>query len=217
MAVIRFPDPTLSTPEGIVAFGGRMTPENLLTAYEKGIFPWPIEGLPLPWFCPPRRGVVPLGRVHISRSLQRAKRSSGFSYSIDRAFEEVVKNCASVTRPNESGTWINSEVVESYCELHRRRRAHSIEVWEGKRLVGGIYGVDAGGLFGGESMFHRKPNASKLGLLFLFEHLRSRGAEWMDIQVMSPHMAALGAVNISRARFLRLLSDTQRKGLKLFD
>ena len=194
-----------------------MTPENLLTAYQRGIFPWPIEGLPLPWFCPPRRGVVPLGRVHVSRSLQRAQRASGFSFSIDRAFEDVIRNCASVTRAHESGTWINSEVIEAYCELHRRRRAHSVEVWEGKRLVGGIYGVDAGGLFGGESMFHLKPNASKLGLLFLFEHLRSRGAEWMDIQVMSPHMAALGAVNISRARFLGVLSEAQRKGLKLFD
>jgi len=217
MSPIRFPDPRFSTPEGIVAFGGELTPDNLIEAYSRGIFPWPIEGLPLTWFCPPRRAILEFKRLHIPRSLALAQRKSKFRFTIDRDFFAVIKACSMIARPQEAGTWITPEMIEAYCDLNHAGRAHSVEAWYGDQLVGGIYGVDAGGVFGGESMFHLRPNASKLALLFLFEHLSSKGSTWMDIQVMSPHMQTLGAIEITRHQFLNKLAAEQKNGLKLFN
>ncbi|MDX6712893.1 MAG: leucyl/phenylalanyl-tRNA---protein transferase [Blastocatellia bacterium] len=217
MSPIRFPDPRFSTPEGIVAFGGKLTSDNLIEAYSRGIFPWPIEGLPLTWFCPPRRAILEFKRLHIPRSLALARRKSTFRFTIDRDFSAVIKACSTIARPQEAGTWITQEMIEAYCGLNHAGRAHSVEAWDGDQLVGGIYGVDAGGVFGGESMFHLRPNASKLALLFLFEHLSSKGSTWMDIQVMSPHMQTLGAIEITRHRFLNRLAVEQERGLKLFN
>jgi leucyl/phenylalanyl-tRNA---protein transferase len=170
----------------------------------------------LTWFCPPWRAILEFDRVHVPRSLVRARKNSTLRFTIDQEFETVIRACSKVERAHEKGTWINAGIIRAYCGLHARGTAHSVEAWEGDTLVGGIYGVDAGGVFGGESMFHFQPNASKLALLFLIDHLRTRGAEWMDIQVMSPHMEALGAIEISRGLFLRKLADAQMSALKLF-
>src|SRR5262249_20365536 len=131
-------------------------------------------------------------------------------------FEEVIQACSQVPRPGQDGTWITPEMVHAYIELHGLGHAHSVEVWEGSKLIGGIYGVETGGAFAGESMFYRKPNASKLALLYLIELLKSRGASWMDIQMLTPHMKALGATEIKRDDFLKELSRVHALGLRLF-
>lgn len=217
MALIRFPDPRHSTEEGIVAIGGSLQPENVLAAYRRGIFPWPIEGLPLVWFSPQERAILEFADLHIPRSLARERRRTALRFTIDRDFPSVIRACAEAPRAGESGTWITPEVIRSYNELHRRGFVHSVEAWEGDALVGGLYGVDADGAFAGESMFYLRPNASRLALLFLIEHLKERGLDWIDIQMMTPHMKMLGAKIISRDRFLEKLAQTRARRLKLFD
>lgn len=216
MALIRFPDPRNARDDGLVAVGGNLQPETLLAAYGAGIFPWPIEGLPLTWFSPKERAVIFFDELRASRRLERERRRTKLRFTIDRAFDAVIRSCAEIPRKHETGTWITSEMILGYEELHRRGRAHSVEAWEDGRLVGGLYGVDAGGAFAGESMFHTRPNASKLALLFLIDHLRSRGLRWLDAQVTTPHIQALGGREISRDDFLKLLADARREGLKLF-
>lgn len=211
----RFPDPLRSRGD-IVSVGNDLDVETLIEAYRKGIFPWPMEEMPLPWFSPRRRAVLHFGEIHLSRSLQRAVRQNTFLFTIDRAFAEVVKGCAETPRPGQDGTWIIPEIVEAYGILHDRGLAHSVEVWEADALVGGIYGVDCGGAFTGESMFYRRPNASKLALLHLVDHLRRHGVDWLDIQVMTPHMKALGAREIIRREFLGKLRSAQLEGKELF-
>ena len=214
--IVRFPDPRDATPEGIVAVGGRPDPELLVEAYSNGIFPWPVEGYPLLWFSPPERAILVFDELHIARSLARERRRTRLSFTFDRAFGRVISSCATVARAHEAGTWITPAMVRGYTELHRLGHAHSAEAWEGGELVGGLYGVDAGGAFAGESMFYLRPNASKLALLFLIEHLRARGLDWLDIQVLTPHMRALGARLVSRDEFLDRLARAQRRALKLF-
>jgi leucyl/phenylalanyl-tRNA---protein transferase len=216
MPVVRFPDPRDSTPEGIVAYGGEPEPAFLLEAYRRGIFPWPADGYPLLWFSPPERAVLDFDELHVPRSLARERRRTRLAFTIDRAFERVIRACAGVERAHEKGTWINPRMIRGYSEFHRLGHAHSVEAWEGDELVGGVYGVDAGGAFAGESMFRLRPNASKLALLHLVEHLRARGLRWLDIQVMTPHMEALGAKLIPREEFLGRLAREQGRGLKLF-
>lgn len=200
-----------------MAIGGDLRPENVLEAYRRGIFPWPIdEGLPLVWFCPQERAILEFAGLHVSRSLARERRRTQLRFTIDRAFPEVISLCARTPRTGEAGTWITAEVIRSYTELHAAGHVHSVEAWEGELLVGGVYGVDAGGAFAGESMFHLRPNASKLALLFLIEHLSGRGLEWMDIQMLTPHMERLGATVISRERFLQKLAQARARNLKLF-
>ncbi|HEX8144452.1 MAG TPA: leucyl/phenylalanyl-tRNA--protein transferase [Pyrinomonadaceae bacterium] len=217
MALIRFPDPRHATPEGIVAVGGDLRPENVLEAYRRGIFPWPMEGWPLVWFSPRERAVLEFTDLHVPRSLARERRRAALRLTIDRDFGAVIRACASTPRAGERGTWITPEIIRSYTELHARGCVHSVEAWDGDALVGGLYGVDADGAFAGESMFYLRPNASKLALLFLIEHLSARGLDWMDIQMMTPHMQALGAKLISRDLFLEKLARTRSRGLKLFD
>lgn len=200
----------------IVCFGGAMTTENLRNAYRKGIFPWTIEGLPLPWFCPQRRAILEFSELHVPKSLRKIQKKNSFTFTIDKAFCQVIETCAGIKRAGEQGTWITGDFVESYTELHNEGTAHSVEVWENSELVGGLYGVDAGGVFCGESMFHLRPNASKLALLFLIEHLKARGATWLDAQVMTPHLKALGAKEIRRDEFLEKLERTQAKKMRLF-
>jgi leucyl/phenylalanyl-tRNA--protein transferase len=216
MADWHFPDPRGATEDGIVAVGGRPEPALLEEAYARGIFPWPVEGYPLLWFSPAERALLFFDELHVPRSLARERRRTSLTFTIDRAFERVIRACAQVPRAHEQGTWITPWMIRGYCEFHRRGRAHSAEAWEGGELVGGVYGVDAGGAFAGESMFRLRPNASKLALLFLIDHLRARGLHWLDVQVMTPHMEALGARPVPREEFLRLLADTRARGLKLF-
>lgn len=226
MTVTRFPDPRrCSDPDGLLAVGGDLEPETLLLAYRQGIFPWPVTDpgsgeMILAWFSPPKRAILDFSELHIPRSLERARRKSGFTCTVDQAFSRVIKYCASVPRPSptgtESGTWITPEMTEAYNELHRLGHAHSVETWSGSRLVGGIYGVAVDGAFAGESMFHFESNASKIALLHLAEHLRSRGLGWMDIQMTTPHLEALGAREISRDAYLNRLEETRALGLRLF-
>src|SRR5688572_27833967 len=226
----RFPDPqTHKFPEwilfddyfyyakDIVSFGDELTVENLRRAYQLGIFPWHIDGLPLPWYCPEKRAILEFSELHIPASLARAKRKSSFTFTIDKDFKGVIENCARVTRAGEKGTWITEEFIEAYCALHEAGMAHSVEGWDDDgNLVGGVYGVDAGGVFCGESMFHKASNASKLALLFLIEHLQRRKATWLDVQVMTPHVKSLGAREIRRTDFLEKLKETQGFRLNLF-
>jgi leucyl/phenylalanyl-tRNA--protein transferase len=201
----------------IVGFGGDLSVENLRNAYRQGIFPWHIDGLPLPWFCPERRAVLEFAELHVSRTLRREKQKTDFTFTIDGNFRRVIENCAKTPRTQESGTWITPDFISAYSNFHRAGAAHSVEVWDASgALVGGLYGVDAGGVFCGESMFHTASNASKLALLFLIEHLQSRGAAWLDTQVMTPHFEVFGAKEIGREEFLDKLTETQARSLKLF-
>jgi len=210
--LIHFIDPEKSI-DGIVALGGPLTTTNLLRAYCRGIFPWPIDNI-VPWCCPEERGILEFNELHVPRRLARTRHN--FHFTIDRAFPQVISYCATVKRKHESGTWITRQMIRAYCELHRLGHAHSVEVWEGTELVGGLYGVDASGSFAGESMFSLRSNASKLALLFLIEHLKERGLDWIDIQMVSPHLEALGAKLVSRAKFLEKLAATQKRNLTLF-
>ena len=213
--LIFFIDPAKAI-DGIVALGGPLSTINLLRAYCSGIFPWPINEHVLPWCCPEERGILDFNELHIPRRLARTRRQSTFHFTIDRSFPQVISHCATIKRKHESGTWITDEMIRAYCELHRLGHAHSVEVWEDAELVGGLYGVDACGSFAGESMFSLRTNASKLALLFLIAHLKERGLDWIDIQMLTRHLEALGAKLISRADFLEKLTATQKRNLTLF-
>lgn len=216
MSLIRFPDPRHTTYGGVVVIGGSLNTVNLLRAYRQGIFPWPIDDWPLTWFCPEERAILEFKDLHVSRSLEKIRKRAPFRLTIDQEFRSVIEACAKAKRNGEEGTWITPEMIRAYCELHRSGHAHSVEAWEGERLVGGLYGVDADGAFAGESMFFLRPNASKLALLHLIEHLAARGLDWIDIQVMTPHMDALGAKLISRDEFLERLARARARNLDLF-
>jgi leucyl/phenylalanyl-tRNA--protein transferase len=202
--------------DGIVALGGPLTTANLLRAYCSGVFPWPVNDRILPWCCPEVRGILDFNDLHVPRRLERVRRQTTFHFTIDEAFSEVITRCATIRRKHEPGTWITAAMIRAYAEFHEAGYAHSVEVWENEELVGGLYGVDACGTFAGESMFSLKPNTSKLALLFLIDHLQSRGLDWIDIQMLTPHMEALGAREIPRAEFLKRLAATQERSLDLF-
>jgi leucyl/phenylalanyl-tRNA--protein transferase len=176
-----------------------------------------IEGYHLvPWFSPPDRAIIEFSELHIPKSLRKFQKKNPFTFTIDKAFEEVMANCAAVSRSGQRGTWITQDIFDSYTDLHHIGFAHSVEVWEGEELVGGLYGVDVGGVFCGESMFHLRSNASKLAFLHLVEHLSRRGATWLDTQVMTPHFEAFGAKEIPRNDFLAKLEHTLEVSSKLF-
>jgi leucyl/phenylalanyl-tRNA--protein transferase len=202
--------------DDIVAVGGDLEPATVIDAYRNGVFPWPIEGLPLVWFCPVERAILEFDRLHVSRSLGRARRRARFEITIDRAFSDVIRACADTPRRDQRGTWITPDIVSCYTRLHEMGIAHSVEAWSSGELVGGIYGVDVDGAFSAESMFHLRPDASKLALFHLIEHLRRGGLDWLDIQVMTPHMERLGARIVARPVFLRRLAATQKRGLDPF-
>jgi leucyl/phenylalanyl-tRNA--protein transferase len=196
-------------PEGLVAIGGTLDPETLLRAYRAGVFPWSSDP-EITWWCPDPRAIFDLETWAPSRSLRKSLRRQTWTFSTDRAFEAVMRACAAPT-PDRPSTWITDDFVAAYVDLHRRGAAHSVEVWEGDELVGGLYGVTLGGFFGGESMFHRRTDASKAAVCHLVEHLRARGFQLLDAQVPNPHLVSIGAVEISREEYLRRL----RKALRL--
>lgn len=212
------PDP--SDPLGLVALDRTLSADRLVSAYRHGIFPWPDSSLPgaIPWVCPPRRAILEFDALRVPKSLRRVQRRArtAFRFTTDLAFAAVIKACAAAPRPGQQGTWITAAMISAYTELHRQRHAHSVEMWDGDALVGGLYGVTAGGVFTGESMFHRINDASKLCVLHLIEHLQTRGATWLDIQQLTPHFAALGAREIPRDEFLARLIAEQRQARKLF-
>jgi leucyl/phenylalanyl-tRNA--protein transferase len=190
-------------------YGGELTPQRLLAAYRRGIFPWPLQdrwGHRLAWFSPDPRGILELDALHISRRLARRLRRGEFEVTFDRAFGQVMRECAA-PRKAADGTWITAEMCAAYGHLHEMDAAHSVEVWQGGRLAGGLYGVAIGGCFSAESMFSRQTDASKIALAKLVERLRERNFQLCDVQVLTPHTASLGATEISRADFLLRLES----------
>lgn len=201
----RFPDPASADAVGLVGVGADLEPATLVHAYRHGIFPWPQRwSRHLPWYSPDPRGVIPLGRVRVTRSLRQRLRHSGWEATVDAAFSAVIAACAHPHR--DADTWITPEMQAAYTELHRLGWAHSVEVWEGDVLVGGLYGVLCGGVFTGESMFHHRRDASKVALVELEARLVEAGAALIDVQLVTPHLASLGAVEVPRATFLRCLT-----------
>jgi leucyl/phenylalanyl-tRNA--protein transferase len=197
-----FPDPREAEPDGLIAVGGDLSARRVLTAYACGIFPWPIEGLPLTWFSPDPRMVLRRGGLRVTRSLRKTLRSGRFAVTMDGAFAEVMEACAELPRAGQRGTWITPEIRRAYGELHALGYAHSVEVWRGGVLVGGLYGVSIGGMFCGESMFHRERDASKVAFAVLATQLEAWGFTLLDCQVPTPHLASLGAEEVSREVYL---------------
>lgn len=207
-----FPDPRRASASGacagLVALGGDFGMERLLLAYRSGIFPWSED--PISWWSPEPRGILPLGAVHISRSLSRTLRRNVYDVTVDKAFKQVMRMCAA-PRASGAGTWISDGFIEAYGRLHEVGRAHSVECWKGGELVGGIYGVSIGAVFAGESMFHRANDASKVALVRLVEILMSRGFELFDVQVVNHATQALGAISIGREDYLSRLLPAAAK------
>lgn len=198
-----FPPAQRASPEGLVAVGGRLSTNWLLDAYRHGIFPWPSSSYePMLWWSPDPRAILPLDEMYVSRRLQRRLRSGEFATTCDAAFVQVIAACATGSG-REGGTWITPEMIAAYTELHRLGHAHSVEVWRGEELAGGVYGIAIGGLFAAESMFHRSRDGSKVALARLVGHLRSRGYGLLDVQQSTPHTQSLGVVEISRHDYLQ--------------
>lgn len=205
-----FPPVHSATADGLVAVGGDASPERLALAYSQGIFPWPSEGLPLLWFSPDPRFVLPLSEAHVPRSLRKTIRGLGRDWSVraDTAFNEVMHACAQSARGGQQGTWITPELISGYTALHVHGVAHSIETYHGTQLVGGLYGVSLGRAFFGESMFTRVSDASKIAFVTLMGQLIAWGFEFIDCQVHTPHLERFGARAVRRTDFLTQLRAT---------
>lgn len=200
-----FPPTEMADADGLLLVGGQLSPDWLLAAYRRGIFPWPViygKREILAWFSPDPRAVIEMDRLHVPSRLARRMRGGQFQFTFDRDFRQVIRACAEPRR-RESQTWITSSMIRAYERLHELGYAHSVEVWQHEELVGGLYGVALGGYFAGESMFHRERDASKAAVVRLVEHLRERGFRLFDIQQQTPHMAAMGASELPRREFLR--------------
>ena len=208
-APLAFPDPNSADDEGLLAIGGDLSVERLLHAYEHGIFPWYDEGLPPMWWSPNPRAVMDASHLHVSRSLQRVLRAGRFQVTFDRAFRQVMLECG---REREAGTWILQEMVDAYVALHELGHAHSVEVWREQQLVGGLYGVERGGLFAAESMFHRERDASKVALVSAVERLFAAGTTLFDVQFLTPHLESLGAYEVPRRHYLELCTLAVKRG-----
>ena len=208
---VPFPDPESADPEGVVAVGGDLSVETLVSAYSQGIFPW--CGEPPIWYSPDPRGVFDLDRFHVGRSMRRVLRKHEYEVTFDRGFDRVIGCCARL----HGETWIDAALRRAYLRLHRAGFAHSVEVWEGTQLVGGVYGVAVGGLFAGESMFHRRTNASKIALCHLRDRLVERGFVLFDIQMTTPATEILGAHSISRTEYLARLKQAMKVRTSLID
>ena len=200
----RFPDPcgALSDPNGLLALGGDLSPERLLSAYSQGIFPWFSEGEPILWWSPDPRCVFRTEALNIHRNLRRQLAGKQWRLTVDHAFEEVIRACAA-PRSGDSGTWIMPAMIDGYSRLHALGHAHSVEVWEGQRLVGGIYGVAVGRLFCGESMFSAESGGSKIALIALADLLRGMDFPLIDTQVSNAHTLLLGALEMPRQDYLQ--------------
>jgi leucyl/phenylalanyl-tRNA--protein transferase len=200
----RFPDPEAYDAEGLCAIGGDLRPATLLLAYRNGIFPWYAEGYVPMWWSPDPRALLDPERLHVSRSLQKRIRRGGFELSWNRCFPRVMRECG---RLRDQGTWVIPEMVEAYTELHRLGHVHSLEVWREGELVGGVYGVQIGGLFAAESMFHRATDMSKVALVALVRTVFAAGIRVFDVQFATGHLQSLGAATVPRAEYLRRLDE----------
>jgi len=205
----RFPHPSSSDEDGFLAVGGDLKPGTLLLAYGNGIFPWTTH--PITWWSPDPRAIIPIGSLHVSHSLRKVIRSPLFSISFDQAFRRVMEGCAA-PRPHRKETWISRQFITAYTRLHELGHAHSVEVWREERLVGGLYGVSMGGFFAGESMYSEEKNASKVALFAMEKKLKESGFTLFDVQMMTPHLRAMGAVEIPRTEYLQCLREAVNTG-----
>ena len=201
-----FPDVELADEDGLLAFGSNLSIETLLKAYKKGIFPWYNENEPICWYSPNPRFVLFPDKLKISSSMKTVIKSRTFKFSVDKNFADVIKNCRMVKRKGEPGTWITDEIEKAYFTLFENGFAHSAEAWHNKELAGGLYGVQLGKVFFGESMFANQSNASKFAFIKYVQLLQEKGVEIIDCQVYTPHLESLGAEFISRKDFTRLLN-----------
>lgn len=193
----------LTDPNGLLAIGGDLTAERLISAYRNGIFPWYSDGEPIMWWSPTPRAIIKTADIKINRTLRKIINRGQFSLSINKAFSEVIALCADAPFRQED-TWITEEMENGYLELHQLGQAHSIEVWHEDQLVGGLYGVAINGYFSGESMFYRMPNASKLALVGLAKLLKSEGIDFVDCQLTNPFLEDMGCIEVPRATFTEM-------------
>lgn len=208
--MIIFPDPSTANEDGLVAVGGNLEVDTLLTAYKQGIFPWPMgEDIPLPWFSPDPRGIIEVAEFHIPRSLKRSL-NKGYQVTFNQQFREVVHNCAFTLRKGEPGTWITHEIYQAYLNLFKAGFAFSVEVLKEDKLIGGLYGVVIGELVAGESMFSHEKDASKIALVYLMEKLKQANIKIFDTQIISPVVKQLGGKEISRKDFLAYLKTLNK-------
>ena len=204
-----FPDPNEAVGDGLLAVGGDLSPDRLLLAYEKGIFPWYNPRDPILWWSPDPRCVLFPEKLHISKSMRNILNRDMFQVKADTAFEQVLRKCKNAPRDQE-GTWISEDIVQAYCKLHELGMAHSVETWKDGKLVGGLYGVSIGRMFFGESMFTEANNASKVAFIRLVRTLQRLDFEVIDCQIYNEHLGSLGAENISRKEFLKLSNEQLR-------
>ncbi len=200
-----FPSPALAEEDGLLAIEGDLGPERLLLGYSNGIFPWYSEGDPILWWSPDPRFVLYPQKLRVSKTMQQTLRRNVFDFRFDTEFEKVMRNCASVFRKGEGGTWINEDMIQAYCSLHEMGFAHSAESWVDDRLVGGLYGVRLGKIFFGESMFSFESNASKAAFIQLVQQLQREGVVLIDCQMHTAHLESLGAEDMGRQEFLDLV------------
>ncbi|MGJ8692375.1 MAG: leucyl/phenylalanyl-tRNA--protein transferase [Thalassotalea sp.] len=197
------PDLALTDPNGLLAFDGDLSIERLLSAYQSGIFPWYSEGDPIMWWSPNPRAIIPTDSIVINKTLRKFLKRNPYTVTINQAFEQTISYCADAPFRKE-GTWILDEMKAAYCHLHANGHAHSIEVWQGDELVGGLYGIAINGYFSGESMFYKASNASKVALLALCQLLKQQHVKFIDCQLQNDFLASMGCVEIPRTKFLTL-------------
>lgn len=200
-----FPPVNLANEDGLLAVGGDLSAERLLLAYKNGIFPWYNQGEPIIWYSPDPRMVLFPKRLKISKSMKQIIRKNKFRATFNQNFSEVISHCKNSYREGQGGTWITDEMKQAYINLHKLGMAKSMEVWEENELVGGLYGIDLGHVFCGESMFRKKSNASKFAFIYLVQKLEKENYKLIDCQVYNEHLASLGAEEISRETFLTYL------------
>lgn len=207
---IEFPDTSfaLEDPNGLLAVGGDLSSERILTAYSKGIFPWYSDGQPILWWSPNPRMILIPSEIHIGRSNKKLFKNSKHTVTVDTAFERVMEACAEIPRTDQDGTWITDEMLEAYSRLHKEGHAHSVEVWNNGDLVGGLYGIAMGKAFFGESMFSLESGASKLGFMTLVKNLVIWNYSLIDCQVYTDYLATFGAKNVARETFNFILSSS---------
>jgi leucyl/phenylalanyl-tRNA---protein transferase len=200
-----FPPVENADAEGILAIGGDLSTERLLLAYRNGIFPWYSDDEPIMWWCPNPRFVLFPNELIISKSMNAVIKKQQFSFTINKAFNEVIKHCKTITRDGQDGTWISEEIITAYTNLHILGYAISAEAWKNNELVGGLYGIKMGNVFFGESMFSLKPNASKFSFIQFVQHLQKEGVQLIDCQIYTQHLESLGARMITRDEFTKQL------------
>lgn len=210
-----FPNPEVCPADAPAAFGGSLSPKRLETAYKLGFFPWFNPGEPILWWHPDPRMVLFPSELKIAKSMKPLLNQNFFEVTINQNFVEVMEACGNIYRPGQSGTWISDEVIEAYAALHKSGHAHSIEVWKNNQLVGGLYGVQLGQIFFGESMFSRMSNASKFGFIKFVKWFEKSGGSIVDCQIYTAHLHSLGARLVSRSDFLKHLKASTQNSLRL--